>query len=153
VGGREIGPGKSCQFGWQDYIGFVRTVSNAGSSVRWLSFVSLVLFFAGCATTPKVDWTARIGNYTYDQAVIDYGPPDKQAKLDNGVLVAEWMTRRGYHAAYPPYPFLSYGYYHWCYGPWYHHPFYMDTYNAPATFLRMVFSADGKLASYKKFYR
>jgi hypothetical protein len=128
-------------------------VSNAGRGLLWLCFISFVLLLAGCATTPKVDWTTRIGTYSYDQAVMDYGPPDKQAKLDNGVVVAEWLTRRGYSYAYPPYPFPSYSYYHWYYGPWYQHPFYMDTYNAPDSFLRMVFTAEGKLASYKKFYR
>jgi hypothetical protein len=128
-------------------------VSKAGRGLLWLCLISFVLLLAGCATTPKVDWTARIGTYSYDQAVMDYGPPDKQAKLDNGVVVAEWLTRRGYSYAYPPYPFPSYSYYHWYYGPWYQHPFYMDTYNAPDSFLRMVFTAEGKLASYKKFYR
>src|SRR5882672_9599602 len=48
---------------------------------------------AGCATTPKVDWTARMGEYTYDQAVIELGPPTSQAKLGDGKTVAEWITR------------------------------------------------------------
>lgn len=50
------------------------------------------LLLAGCKTTPPVDWNARIGNYTYDQAVNDLGPPDKTAKLDNGQTVADWIT-------------------------------------------------------------
>ena len=50
-------------------------------------------FLAGCATTPQVDWTARMGEYTYDQAVIELGPPTKQATLADGKLVAEWVTR------------------------------------------------------------
>lgn len=43
----------------------------------------------GCATR-KVDWSSRAGNYTFDQAVIELGPPDKSAKLGNGTTVAEW---------------------------------------------------------------
>jgi hypothetical protein len=51
-------------------------------------------FLTGCKSTPPVDWNSRIGTYTYDQAVTDLGPPDKQAKLDNGQTVAEWITHR-----------------------------------------------------------
>jgi hypothetical protein len=47
---------------------------------------------AGCATN-KVDWNARIGHYTFDQAVTEFGPPDKQARLSDGRNVAEWVTR------------------------------------------------------------
>jgi len=53
-----------------------------------------ITFLAGCKTTPAVDWNSRVGTYTYDQAVTDLGPPDKQAKLDNGRTVAEWITHR-----------------------------------------------------------
>lgn len=52
----------------------------------------LAALFAGCATT-HVDWNARIGNYTFDQAVSELGPPDKQAKFTDGQTVAEWITR------------------------------------------------------------
>jgi hypothetical protein len=48
---------------------------------------------AGCATK-KVDWNNRVGSYTYDQAVADMGPPDKQATLSDGKTVAEWITHR-----------------------------------------------------------
>lgn len=51
----------------------------------------LGLVFTGCTSTPKVDWNSRIGNYTYDQAVTDLGPPDKTAKLSDGTIVADWV--------------------------------------------------------------
>jgi len=48
--------------------------------------------FAGCSTTPKVDWDSRVtSGYTFDQAVTELGPPDKQAKLSDGKTVAEWI--------------------------------------------------------------
>jgi hypothetical protein len=50
------------------------------------------LVFAGCKTRPKVDWNSRVGNYTYDQAVSELGPPDKSAKLSDGKTVAEWIS-------------------------------------------------------------
>jgi len=54
--------------------------------------LALAGFLAGCATTPKVDWKARIGEYSYDQAAIDYGPPTKQAKQADETTIAEWIT-------------------------------------------------------------
>jgi len=55
----------------------------------------LVLFFVaaggGCKSTPKVDWNSRVGSFTYDQAVVELGPPDKFAKLSDGLTVAEWI--------------------------------------------------------------
>jgi hypothetical protein len=59
-----------------------------------LVFTLVAAFLIGCKSTPPIDWNSRIGTYTYDQAVTDLGPPDKQAKLDNGETVAEWITRR-----------------------------------------------------------
>jgi hypothetical protein len=58
-----------------------------------LAFFCFVV--AGCksSTKPKIDWNARVGNYTYDQAVTEMGPPDKSAKLSDGKTVAEWIKR------------------------------------------------------------
>ena len=58
-----------------------------------LVFAMLSLVFAGCQTTPKVDWNSRVGNFTYDQAVEELGPPDKSATLSDGTTVAEWIKR------------------------------------------------------------
>src|ERR1700748_3297996 len=57
----------------------------------WLAAVLLALV-AGCATA-RVDWNTRVGVFTYDPAVQERGPPDKQAKLSNGETVSEWVTR------------------------------------------------------------
>ena len=65
-----------------------------------LNFSALVIlalaavFIAGCATTKPIDWNSRVGSYTFDQAVTELGPPDKQAKLSDGKTVAEWITHR-----------------------------------------------------------
>ena len=50
------------------------------------------LLLVGCATS-KTDWNNRVGSYTYDQAVLEMGPPDKQTKLSDGKTVAEWYSR------------------------------------------------------------
>ncbi len=52
------------------------------------------VFIAGCQTTKPIDWNSRVGTYTYDQAVTELGPPDKQAQLSDGQIVAEWITHR-----------------------------------------------------------
>ncbi len=60
-----------------------------------LSLCVAALLWAGCASTKKIDWQSRVGNYTYDQAVIELGPPDKYARLSDGSSVAEWYYGRG----------------------------------------------------------
>lgn len=55
-------------------------------------FAVTAILLAGCATH-RIDWAGRVGHYTMDQAVVDFGPPDKQARLSDGKLVAEWITR------------------------------------------------------------
>jgi hypothetical protein len=60
--------------------------------MRLLGCLAVLLLAAGCATN-RINWTNRVGNYTYDQAVTELGPPDKQAKLSDGRLVADWISR------------------------------------------------------------
>jgi hypothetical protein len=68
---------------------------NPAAKFSWLTVAALVAaFIVGCQTTKPVDWNSRIGNYTFDQAVTELGPPDKQAKLSDGKTVAEWITHR-----------------------------------------------------------
>jgi hypothetical protein len=120
---------------------------HAGFSPRWVILL-LGALLVGCAT-PRVDWNARIGTYVYDQAVLDLGPPDKQAKLQDGTVVAEWLTRRGYYHSYNYAPF-AYGYYPWWSGAYY--PSYIDSYS-PDYYLRLIFSPEGKLSAWKNFYK
>jgi hypothetical protein len=103
-----------------------------------------MVLFAGCATMPKINWQARIGNYTYDQAVVEFGPPDKSAKLTDGTTVAEWLLQRGEVIETPGPYFYSPGYF----GP--PGPAYSRTY-FPARFLRLTFGANGKLLAEKEF--
>lgn len=68
---------------------------STSATVTWATTLFIaVTSLAGCRTAPPADWNARVGNYTYDDAVIDLGPPDKQAKLSDGKTVAEWITHR-----------------------------------------------------------
>lgn len=113
-------------------------------SLRALALGLALFTLAGCATHHKVDWSARVGHYTFDQAVADLGPPAKQARLTDGTLVAEWQTERGYaQTYYTPYP----GYRHRYYGGYYAMP---TTTYSPDVFLRLTFGPDGQLTAWKK---
>ena len=98
---------------------------------------SLALFLTACATT-KSDWQSRIGNYTYDQTVLELGPPDKQAVLQDGTNVSEWLTSRG----------RSYGGYTTYAG---RGLVYVNNDYAPDYYLRLTFDPSGKLQSFKKY--
>jgi hypothetical protein len=109
--------------------------------------VLALLVFAGCATH-RIDWQARVGNYSYDQAVMEFGPPDKHAKLEDGTIVAEWLTSRGFTTQ--TYSSSGYGYYPSRYsGPMV--PGYVETTYYPGYFLRLTFTPDAKLRAWKKF--
>jgi len=116
-----------------------------------LVFLGLAIFaLAGCVTN-KIDWAGRIGNYTHDQAILELGPPDKQATLTDGVVVAEWLTRRGRAAVYATGP----GYFGYPGGPGYYSAYYPPYFQpgSPDYFLRLTFGADGKLTAWQKFVR
>ena len=125
-----------------------RTVPCAWQTVAAtvLLTLGLCVFLTGCAST-KIDWNSRIGNYTYDQAVLELGPPDKYAKLTDGTVVAEWMTRRGYSGG-------SVGFMHGYGYPYYYHPWY-PYYEPPSPdyFIRLTFGPDGRLRAYQRVVR
>ena len=116
---------------------------TARATINWLVLMLVALVLAGCAT-PKIDWTARVGDYTYDQAVLELGPPDKSAKLTDGTVVADWITRHAQTVVAPEPYFLPPGCY---FGPL--TPMHTETY-FPAEYLRLTFGADGKLKAWKE---
>ena len=120
---------------------------TARASGKWLAPTLAALVLAGCVTMPKIDWAARVGNYTCDQAVMELGPPDKSAKLTDGTTVADWLTRRGQTIIAPEPYFAPPGCYYGSFTP-----MYSETY-VPARYLRLTFGADGKLTAWKEFTR
>jgi len=52
-----------------------------------------VAFLASCATRPPIDWDSRVGHYTFDQAVNELGPPDRQARFSDGKAVYKWFVQ------------------------------------------------------------
>lgn len=100
----------------------------------------LTLFATGCTTPPKIDWDARVGGYTFDAAVKELGPPDKSATLTEGTKVAEWLTARGWST--PTYHSFPDG-----------RVIRTDTGHGPDHWLRLTFTPEGKLTTWKRVWR
>jgi hypothetical protein len=113
--------------------------------------LALVLGLVGCAT-PRVDWSTRVGDYTYDQAVLEMGPPERHARLTDGSVVAEWLESRGLRSSYISGGFGYHGHHH---SPWgyYAGPGFIAETQAPDTFIRLTFDKDGKLVTWKHVSR
>lgn len=62
--------------------------------IRIIPLFLATLVLVGCASGRKIDWSNRVNNSTYDQAVVELGPPDKSAQLSDGSTIAEWYQRR-----------------------------------------------------------
>lgn len=125
------------------------TICRPARTFFLLVCLTAFAWLPGCATA-RVDWNAQIGNLTYDQAVLELGPPDKSAKVTDGTVVAEWLTRRGRSGSYVSmmggWPY--YGHYYG--GPVYA---YSTDVSSPDYFLRLTFGPDGRLSAWKKFAR
>ena len=68
---------------------------NLAVKLSFLTILALATaLMVGCKTTKPIDWNSRVGTYTFDQAVTELGPPDKQTTLSDGKLVAQWITHR-----------------------------------------------------------
>jgi hypothetical protein len=113
------------------------------SNFNLSAVLAALLLIVGCATTKHVDWNARIGNFTFDQAVTELGPPDKQAKLSDGQSVAEWVTRHYNGGSVAVSGGMGYGYG----GGGYVQSFGPNTYE---TSLRLTFTTNNVLAAWKK---
>ncbi len=120
------------------------------SSLSALLLGAVALGGAGCASQ-RIDWSTRVGMYSYDDAIRELGPPDKSAKLTDESVVADWRTGRGSQTAttlgggWGPYGRYGYGYA----GP---SMVLMDP-AAPDRFLRLSFDPQGKLATWQRVYR
>jgi len=105
--------------------------------------VLLALALMGCASHPKVDWNSRIGSFTYDQAVLELGPPAAHTRLDDGTVVAEWFLSHGSQFSFG----VGTGFYGSSTGVGVGQSV---TTTPPGNYLRLVFGPDGRLREWKK---
>ena len=105
-----------------------------------------VTFNSGCASAPKPDWNERIGNYTFDDAVRELGPPASSTKLQDGTTVAEWFLKYGSQ--------MSFGFGTSMFGPGGGVGVGQTITPPPKShFLRLTFGPDGQLQRWDKIER
>ena len=122
-------------------------IPPATQMIRSLSRLFLLcsiaaLLATGCATRAKLDWPSRIGSYTFDDSVLELGPPDKSAVVSDGTKIAEWLVRR---TSQPGHIMVT-G--HGRYGG----PTIGTAYGPTQTewFIRLIFDPNGVLKEYKE---
>lgn len=99
-----------------------------------------LLLLANCTMPPKVDWEARVGVLTFDEAVRELGPPEKSAVLTDNTKVADWLVARG--RSEPTFHSLPDG----------------SVISTPSVrsqdqILRLTFTKEGKLSAWKRVWR
>ena len=52
-----------------------------------------ITLVTGCTTTKPVDWNSRVGHYTYNQAISEFGLPNRQTKLSDGKVESKWFVQ------------------------------------------------------------
>jgi hypothetical protein len=63
-----------------------------------LSLILLLVLAGGCASGPKtsvkdIDWRSRMGTYTYEQALAEFGEPNVIGESSEG-RTAEWVLQQ-----------------------------------------------------------
>jgi len=114
-----------------------------------LALATLVALVAGCASVDRVDWAGRVGHYSYDDAVKEFGPPDGKETLTDGGIVAKWVLEGRREFVSSGLGWYGYGprYRRWRGGPppgWY---------STPELLLRMEFGQDHQLVAAKQYER
>ena len=120
---------------------------NVRPPVKFVAATLVLFALADCATTQKIDWPARVGHYTYDQAVAEFGKPAEYTKSADGGTVADWMIDRSHVRVSPGSRFVTPGGFA---GP------RMPTLGEPYTpniYLRLAFGPDGRLKDHREFTR
>jgi hypothetical protein len=64
----------------------------------WLLIIVIILLAGACASGSKInvsdaEWKDRIGTYTYEQALTEFGPPNVVGESGEG-KTAEWVIRQ-----------------------------------------------------------
>ena len=102
------------------------------------ALITVLFLLAGCATN-KINWNSRVGTYSYDDAIIELGVPDRSATLSDGTMVAEWLQARGSAVGTISFPGSRVQTY--------------DVTQFPDHYLRLVFGPDKRLVRAEKFAR
>ena len=123
--------------------------SPKGVWIRALLGLVVLVVFVGCATTQRTDWPARIGQYSYDDSVKEYGPPLRKESTTDGTTVAEWLLHRGqvYSTPTPTFGMGYWGRWGWAGGG------AVSVNSTPDHYLLLQFGPDGRLSKWKRVYK
>lgn len=116
------------------------TPRSSGPFLRYICALFLALgLLTGCQTN-KIDWSSRVGTYTFDDAVKEMGPPDKTATLTDGTQVCEWLIYRGETGG----TIVTSGY----------SGLFANSFpGSPDAFIRLTFNPEKKLTEAKRIYK
>ena len=120
---------------------------NVRTLAKFITAMFVIFALAGCATTQKIDWSARLGHYTYDQAVAEFGKPNESTKSADGGTVADWLIDRGHVEVPSDSRFVTPGSFT---GP--RMPTFGQSY-VPNYYMRLTFGPDGRLKDHSEFAR
>ena len=120
---------------------------NLRKPAKFVAAMLALCFVAGCATELKIDWSSRVGHYTYDQALAEFGRPEASKRSADGGTVAEWLIQRGHAARLPDSRFARPGGFAGPLMPTMGEPY------APNYYMRLVFGPDGRLKDHREFAR
>ncbi|EEF62556.1 hypothetical protein [Pedosphaera parvula] len=107
-----------------------------------------LLFLTACSTNSHANWNGRVGNYTYDQAVAELGPPKSTQVKPDGTRVAEWLAQKGRPGS------VGFGMDAGQVTPGIREsqvPY--ETSRVPDQYLRLTFGSDGRLQSWRQSAR
>ena len=122
-------------------------IALGGVIARWLAACCLAWMVAGCATSGRVDWPSRIGNYTYDESVKEYGPPLRKETTTDGTQVVEWLLQKGQVYSTPAAGF-GMGYWgRWGWGGT------VNGNSTPDLYRQRQFGPDGRLRTWKRLHK
>lgn len=117
-----------------------------GRSTGWGIGLVAALLLLGCVTPSSVVWDKRVGTYSWDDALAEFGPPDRVTNLTGGVKAAEWIESRTKATSLaPPPPSYTRGETLESSGTYYGR-------RAPDKILRLSFAPDGKLIDWYRNY-
>ena len=114
-------------------------------------FLSALAALLGCKSTRKIDpninWSSRVGTYTYEQAIAELGRPDLKSEASDGSRTLEWITKQS--------PRMSFGFGvgGGSYGRHGGTGVGVGTSVSPpphGEYLRLTFGADGKLTGWSR---
>jgi hypothetical protein len=126
-----------------------RCGSPPGAWIRALLGLLVGLALVGCATGSRTDWPSRVGHYSYDDSVKEYGPPLRKESTTDGTVVAEWLLNRGqvYSTPTPAFGLGYWGRWGWAGGG------AVSVNSTPDHYLQLQFGPDGRLTTWKRVYK